>query len=221
MSISREKVEKLLTDHVDRLNLPDAPEPDTEQFRDAITTWKEAFDELGFQPGELARASRRTARNPSPWWREQLPAIIAAVEVERTTNIAQGPDGTPAGPAFDRDTAVAASRDCEWCEGTGIVFVFHRRYEGSPIVTVESRDGSKRHFVGRASKMCRCDYGRWMLNRIRNTDRHLADRLDGVDAVIEDRSEFVAYDPSSRSEKPIRYAPGRMASPLQPAVAAY
>lgn len=217
MSVSREKVEKLLTEHVDRLNLPDAPEPDTEQFRDVITTWKEAFDELGYQPPELARASRRTARDPSPWWREQLPSILKAVEVERSTNMAQGPNGAAAGPASARETAMAASAGCEHCDGSGIVFVFHAEYQGDPIIVAEQADGTVRRFLGRASKMCRCDYGRWVLNRIRDADRRLADRLDGIDAVIEGRSRWLLEDPSRRDQPAAPYTPGRMAPPVKSA----
>lgn len=205
MSLSREKIEKLLADHVTRLKMADAPEPDSEMFRDAITVWKEAADELGYREHEIAKACRRVARQPLSWWREQLPAVLAAVEAERTANFAQPVEGKAAGGFVgEKDAAMAASAGCQTCDGSGMAMVFHRQYAGSPELMLEQPDGSNRRIMGRFMLHCHCDYGRWMQARVRATDKPLADRMEGIEAVMAGRSRFVAFDPTRMDDDAIR-----------------
>lgn len=189
-------VVNLIGRHIGRLKLDDAPEMGTEQYADAALIWDEAFQVVNASASEADKASRRVASNPTPWWREQLPALLKAIDLDRGSNFAQGPDG--AAPVSDRESAMAASMSCEWCEGSGFVMVFHRQYQGSPELMIEQPDGTRRRVMGRFNLACQCEYGRWMLGRIRTADKPLADRLDGLEAVIEGRSRYVAGEPGRR-----------------------
>lgn len=199
MPISRERVEKLLTDHIARLNLPDAPKADSPEFSDAITIWKEAIDDQGYNWSELDKASRRCCRAPASFWREQLPAVLAAVELERTANFAQPVEGQSAAPS-DRAAAMAASARCEWCEGTGLATIYHRDYTGEPTVLVEQPDGRMFRFIGRCVIACGCEYGRWILSRSKPED---AKRLGGFEDVQAGRTDYSGLDPTALPDRDI------------------
>ncbi|WP_165253846.1 hypothetical protein, partial [Paludisphaera soli] len=134
----------------------------TELFLDQATTWDQAFQDLNASSAEVDRASRKLCRRPPGYWRDQLPAILAAIEEERGANLAQGQIADPNGYA-DRETAAAASRTCEVCQGGGLVTVFHRGYDGEPTLHVVNSDGSTSRIKSRFVLACLCPLGRWIL----------------------------------------------------------
>jgi len=190
-SEARRWVKALMSRHIKRLALTDAPEDGDEVYEDAALVWDEALEDAGANHAEAERASRRVVRNPPSWWREQLPAILAAIEAERLANPAQTPDMAP---RTDRETAMAASARCEWCEGSGLATVYHRLYDGGATVEVPEPDGSTRTIKARVSVACCCPFGRWILARNQN-DPKAARALGGIEAVIEGRSDYLGVDP--------------------------
>lgn len=189
-------VKALVARHIGRLKLDDAPEKGTEQYADAALIWDEAFGVINATASECDKASRRVASNPTPWWREQLPAVLKAIEIERGSNYAQPVEGSAGAPS-DRESAMKASADCEWCSGAGLVIVFHRGYTGSPVVLVPEPDGRSRRVTGRATLACCCEYGRWILRRAEaSDDKHTARRLAGIDDVIAGRTAYSGLDPT-------------------------
>lgn len=191
-------VKALVARHIGRLKLDDAPEAGTEQYDDAALIWDEAFAVVNASASEADKASRRVASAPTPWWREQLPAVLKAIDLERASNFAQpAGDGVP-GAASDRLTALAASASCEWCQGMGLVMVYHRDYDGKgPSVMVTGPDGQKFRRQTQATIACRCDYGRWILAQAgKSDDKTIARRLGGIEAVEAGRCDWSA-DPST------------------------
>lgn len=191
---------------MDRLSLPDAPEPDTEVFDDYARGWDIEFQRLTALPGEVDRASLATMADPSPWWRDQLKAIVKAIEADRATNIARPdwPDDVP----LTREDAERASRSCHLCEGSGWAEVFHRDYDGRPTIDRTNPDGTVTRSPARFRLACLCAAGKWLL---RANERSAADaegewerdrrgrevaRMRGIERVMQGHTEFTTEDPT-------------------------
>lgn len=93
-----------------------------------------------------------------------------------------------------RDEARRQSRDCEHCQGMGMIHVFHPDYTGSTVVEIEDHDRGVVRVAGRCAAHCVCAYGRWMRERIEpEMQRRIPDYQDCLDG----RSFYLADDPTA------------------------
>ncbi len=71
-------------------------------------------------------------------------------------------------PGFDISSLDAAgarhaSRGCGYCDGQGFATIYRPDYNGSPVLTLISSDGTERNVVARATAYCECAFGRWLM----------------------------------------------------------
>lgn len=92
-----------------------------------------------------------------------------------------------------RDAAWSKSKDCEHCQGSGMVQVFHPEYTGHPVIAFEDHDRGVIRVAGRAAAHCICDYGRWMRER---TDQEMLKRVPDFQRCLDGESLYAAYDPT-------------------------
>lgn len=208
-------VAKSLARHIARMKLPDAPEPDSEEFEDVARIWDEQFAKRKTNYKQVDEASRAVCAKGVSYWREQLPSLLAAIDEIQGANIAQGDAANGETP---REKAELDSRDCRLCGGTGFAVVYHRHFTGPPIIDVVNSDGSRSRVAARSSAFCLCSYGRWLLDANRRSSyspkidaregekirRRLA-RADCVQAVLDGlHPDYTLEDPRS-----IRYVDSR------------
>lgn len=211
---------RLLSLHIARTKAGDAPELDTAEFNDVAVIWDEAFRDAKAIDADVDRASRYVCRMPLTYWRDQLPAILAEIERERTTNIAQTPLGNGDVPN-DRLVAERASENCRLCSGCGWCEVFHRDLApgGDGRVAITNSDGSTSLVGGRFRLTCTCVLGRWFLGALYRSasncrdvheadrQRRDADRVAWLPKVIAGQSPYQLDDP--REGAAVRAALGR------------
>ena len=112
-----------------------------------------------------------------------------AVEAIRHEAIAKGQSG-------DRDTAMAASRNCPRCEGSGQVRVYDPRYDGRRAIEREVlMHGEVRKVMYPMYTLahCVCPMGRWMRSKFRDLDT--LSRIPDFAEVLAGRSRWVARNP--------------------------
>lgn len=192
--------------HMDRLSLPDVPEPGTELYDDHCCGWDMAFQRINASAGEVDRASLAVMAAPPSWWRDQLPAILKAIDLDRSTNPARPdmPDDVPA----TREDAERASRTCEMCTGSGWAEVFHRGYTGAPTIDVVNSDHTVTRIPARFRLACICAAGRWLLAAHERSaadaetqfERDRRERelrtIRGIERVMQGHTEYQCSDPT-------------------------
>ena len=86
---------------------------------------------------------------------------------------------------------------CEYCNGNGLVPVFHRDYRGDPTIWVDRTDSDgnpfKRRLPGVINAHCLCDKGRWMRER---TDEEIRKRIPQLRVILEGKTEYQLLDPT-------------------------
>lgn len=98
----------------------------------------------------------------------------------------------------DREAAAFESRNCQHCDGNGLVSVYHPEYQGnlSPVNHRASRimdeDGEVRvvqePFVAIVAAHCCCTLGRWMRERV---EEHIQRRVPRVEDILAGRSKWL------------------------------
>lgn len=158
-AIQPELIEKYMADHAMMLGLPDVPDSESDEWRDWVRVWHESMVRKGHTlPSAIKDALLRVTSDAPSRWREQLPAVLKALDEMRSENLAQGDDGTSPRQPTSREAAEAASRDCEHCAGGGLAAAYHRDHEGMEAVVDE--DGKRR--ILRVTAPCVCPMGRWL-----------------------------------------------------------
>jgi hypothetical protein len=97
-----------------------------------------------------------------------------------------------AGPAaqmsVSREAAQAASRDCPFCEGEGMIPVYHPAFTGASVGI--TKDGQP--YVASTTAHCRCELGIWI--RDRNLPEIQA-RIPWVEDICRGRSKWLLESP--------------------------
>jgi hypothetical protein len=91
----------------------------------------------------------------------------------------------------DRERAIAASRDCVFCDGKGFVTVYHPTFTGDSIAVTQ--DG--RQYPTTAAAHCRCELGVWMRDR---TPGDMQRRIPRVEDICRGRSRWLLVPPHER-----------------------
>ena len=92
--------------------------------------------------------------------------------------------------ATDFDIARAESRDCEFCQGTGLHTVFAPGYDGNPT----QFDHAGFVYVARTTATCRCPLGRFIRSRWSEDVRR---RTPEVEMICQGRSTWSLDDPTA------------------------
>lgn len=197
--------------HMGRLNLSDVPDPDSELFEDHARAWEARFAQVRAFEAEVDRASLAVLAAPtSPngwWWRDQLPAIVHAIEAARADNPARPefPDDAPQ----SRAEAERASRTCDICSGSGWAEVFHRDYAGRPTIETVNSDHTTTIILARFRLACLCPHGRWLLRANEKAASEVEDSyererrvlearsLEGIRRVMEGHTDYTCFDPTA------------------------
>lgn len=194
-----------MTKHLSMLALPDAPKAGSEEFDNYALAWESAFHRANTLDAEVERARLSVLADPPKWWRDQLPAILKAIDAERASNPAQPEFGVQVN---DRAQAEKDSASCDLCSGSGWAEVFHRSYDGGGYVYDTASDGSEVRIRARFRLACHCPLGRWFLSHrerqaseAKGQDERTrlakeARCLRGVEAVMAGRTEYTLFDPT-------------------------
>lgn len=169
---------KAMARHAERLSLPDAPSPGSELFEDNARAWEIEFSRVAANAMDVDRASLALMADPPSWWREQLKALVDAIEAERASNPAR-PEFPDVPAPDDRKSAEAASRTCTDCGGSGFAEVFHREYDGAPYVERVDAYGEVHRHRARFRIWCDCPLGKWF--KLAN-ERSAANAKDSFEA---------------------------------------
>jgi hypothetical protein len=96
-----------------------------------------------------------------------------------------------------RENLERRCRDCEHCEGHGLVTIFHERYTGQPTVTLKLHRGGSRTFPLVTAVPCVCALGSWIKDA-QDTGEATAERYRGIDLqhVIEGTVPWTMRDPT-------------------------
>jgi hypothetical protein len=176
----KEWIVGFLERHRARFAPNDWPDPDSkpEDWIEFVKGWVTAFALKQISEAEADEASRRLALDPPQWRRDHVPAVVKAVEALR---------GAKAGPPVasdDRAAAVAASRDCPGCSGSGY---------GSAV------DAARTQATGHEVRVaclcpCACPMSRWVERQLAQSDAETLRRLKsaGPWAVAPDGDDFDA-----------------------------
>lgn len=193
--------------HAKRLSLPDVPTPGGDEFEDHAVAWERAFARINANASDVDRASLDVLESPPSWWREQLPAILAAIEAERASNPAR-PEFPDQPDPTDRKSAEFASRTCTTCNASGFAEVFHRRHAGGLYVEVEDRFGEVRKVLSRRGIYCDCPLGKWFKSAHERSaanckdmaeadrQRAVARSMGGIEALRAGRTDYTLDDPT-------------------------
>jgi hypothetical protein len=160
--------------HVQRIPREDWPDVDS-AFWDS---WRSALVRHGVTEPVADAASEALAEDPPPYLDRQLPAFVQAVKR------AWKAGGPSAPPPDDRAAAVAASRDCPGCSGSGY---------GSAVDAARTK--STGHEVRVACLCpCACPMSRWVERQLAQSDADTLRRLKsaGPWAVAPDGDDFDA-----------------------------
>ena len=89
------------------------------------------------------------------------------------------------------------SRGCRYCQGAGIVTVYHEHYQGSATVVLESTNPRTGEVMpikaaGTVGAYCVCPLGMWMHSRCKDEDKP---RLVQVLDVLAGRTRYVMERP--------------------------
>jgi hypothetical protein len=199
-----EWLDGFLKKFVRRLRPPEWPEPGTDEYTDYRDDWAYALQSHNVTEEEANEVLMRLRQDPPQWLREHLPKFLACVTAIRQERAAKG-------RADDRDTAQAASRDCQHCDGGGFARVYYPEYRGNPaeeLPVMERGEVVRRLIPVAVSAHCVCALGRWMRSKIRELD--LLARIPDLADVLAGRSRWLAREPTrgERGEcRPIE--PGR------------
>ncbi len=85
------------------------------------------------------------------------------------------------------------SWQCRHCGGHGLVTVYHRRYEGHPVIADQEPDKPPRCFAAVVMAHCECKMGEWMRER---TTPEICDRIPDLKAVLAGRTDWSIDDPT-------------------------
>lgn len=166
-----------------RIDWPDASSP---AAQDLARVWMRAFIEHRVTEEEANLASERLGMNPPKYRDDHIPAILHEVEAIRKAN------GQAAAPD-SREEAERLSRDCPKCQGMGQLRVYHPRYTGNAVITIEYEDGTIARGPAHVSAHCTCPLGRWMRGK---TEPEMKRRILDLADVEAGLSRWLAHDPT-------------------------
>lgn len=90
----------------------------------------------------------------------------------------------------ERSAVERLSRDCPFCEGNGMVTVYHPRFAADSIGNAQ--DG--RRYATTSAAHCRCDAGNWIRERV---PPELQARIPRVEDICKGRSRWLLIPPGS------------------------
>jgi hypothetical protein len=177
MPLIRDWLDKFLTDHRARFAVHDWPDADSDDYRDFMIDWLEAFADLQVSEEEANRASKHLTLDPPSWKRNHLPAVLKTVRAMRLERSA------PSEAARDIAEAKAASVNCPHCDGGGLAYGFH------PLPVPERTPKQ-------VAAHCVCPMGRFMRNRVTIQDAPSLKHIPDFAEILAGRSTWLKDDPS-------------------------
>ncbi len=97
----------------------------------------------------------------------------------------------------ERDSAFRASQDCPYCQGHGMVSVYHPTFTGNAVNVTQ--DG--RPYPASMAAHCRCDLGVWMRD---HNPPEIQARTPWVQDILLGRSRWLLIAPGEREIYPDR-----------------
>ena len=151
-----------LTDHLSRYKRTDWPTIGTEEQIRFLNDWLGVFKGQRVTKDEAEEASRMLLTTPPRFSDGHLPAVLAAVKTIRASKGLTDPDMTLEGSR-------AASRDCRYCGGEGMVSVYKQGDARGPL---------------HASASCICKIGRLMRRMNVQKDATLSLRIPDLTDIL-------------------------------------
>lgn len=149
----QEKIERLLVKHTKFFDSIAWPANGTEDWRDMVDTWAEAFGFRHVSPRRLERAIREIRQNPPQFKQDHLPRLLELVEQYKREERSAEDISRQADPGFDGP--------CAYCEGNGYALIYRRDYKGEEVKYAVEPDGSRGRMIYlRICAPCICRQGR-------------------------------------------------------------
>jgi len=98
---------------------------------------------------------------------------------------------TEAEATAERERALTASKDCPFCDGKGLVTVYHPTFTGDSVAVTQ--DG--RAYPATAAAHCRCELGVWMRDRTPGDTQRWIPRIEDI---CLGRSNWLLIPPNER-----------------------
>lgn len=99
--------------------------------------------------------------------------------------------------------ARSSSENCPFCEGDGMVTIFHRDYTGQPYVTAVDRDGRRRMKLLRCAAYCACELGQAISENHQDSAKDVYKRTPNLKVIFgKDDSLWSPDDPTVDLDAP-------------------
>ncbi len=181
-------IDQFMINHQARYRVADWPERGCEDYAQFASVWLKTFIAAKVSPEEADAASYYLGECPPNFAREHLPGLMCQIRAGRVKTSSQ----------MTRIEAEKSSRDCPFCEGTGMPFVFRPEFNGSHTIEALGDKGERVNVAASVNAYCECNIGKWIQMRHEQDAecKEVLARMPRLSQVLHGNSIWLEFDPS-------------------------